>query len=382
MIKTTKNVIVSILLIICIFSCAHCKKKNNQTKKTQTLSNNFNKDFFIGAALNENQIQEKETSAVSIIKKEFNTISPENCMKWESLQPKLGAFNFNLADKYVTFGKQNNMHVVGHTLVWHSQLPVFMKEEQDSFMMSNHIQKHIETVVKRYKGKVDTWDVVNEALNNDGTLRQSLFLKIIGETYLEQAFKLAEKYDSTANLVYNDFNLCNPKKREGAVRLVKQLKKSGAKVDGIGIQAHWKLDKPSIKEIENSIIAYSELGLKVSFSELDISVLPNPKKLVGAEINQNFDNYIGDKKMNPYPTGLPDSVQLRLAKRYEAIFKLFLRHKDKIERVTFWGVSDKDSWLNDFPIKKRTNYPLLFDRNYQPKKAYQSILTLKSMPNK
>jgi endo-1,4-beta-xylanase len=382
MIKPTKNVIVSILLIIGIFSCAKVKKNNNQTKKAQTLSNNFNKDFFIGVALNENQILEKDKRGVSIIKEEFNTISPENCMKWESLQPKSGVFNFNLADKYVAFGKQNNMHIVGHTLVWHSQLPAFMKEVQDSLTMSNHIQKHIETVVKRYKGKVDTWDVVNEALNHDGTLRQSLFLKVIGKTYLEQAFKLAEKYDPTANLVYNDFSLCNPKKREGAVRLVKQLKKSGAKINGIGMQAHWKMDKPSIEEIENSIIAYSELGLKVSFSELDISVLPNPRKLVGAEINQNFDNYVGDKKMNPYPTELPDSVQSILAKRYEDIFKLFLKHKDKIERVTFWGVSDRDSWLNDFPINKRTNYPLLFDRNYQPKKAYNSILALKSTLNK
>jgi endo-1,4-beta-xylanase len=210
-------------------------------------------------------------------------------------------------------------------------------------------------------------------------LESLFFLKILGNTYIEDAFKLAEKADPNANLAYNDYNLCKPKKREGALRLVRQLKQNGAKVNEVGIQAHWQLNSPSIKNIEESIIAFSKLGVKVMFTELDISVLPNPWELVGAEVNQNFEKFEGDEKMNPYTTSLPETVKNKLAKRYQDIFKLFLKHEDKISRVTFWGVTDKDSWLNDWPIKGRRNYPLLFDRKNQTKKAYHSILDLKSV---
>ena len=380
MIKSFKTIPFFCVLFFGITNCSkNIYRKNIQPDKVVSLKNNFKNNFYVGAAINETQILEKEIASSSIIKKEFNTISPENSLKWMFIHPKPNTFNFNIADKYVDFGIKNKMHIVGHTLVWHAQLADFMNKVTERSVMMNHMQNHIKKVVTRYKGKINTWDVVNEALNEDGTLRESIFLKILGNTYIEDAFKLAEKADPNANLAYNDYNLCKPKKRKGAIRLVRQLKQNGAKVNEVGIQAHWQLNSPSIKNIEESIIAFSKLGVKVMFTELDISVLPNPWELVGAEVNQNFEKFEGDEKMNPYTTSLPETVKNKLAKRYQDIFKLFLKHEDKISRVTFWGVTDKDSWLNDWPIKGRRNYPLLFDRKNQPKKAYHSILDLKSV---
>ena len=376
MIKILKKIAISFIVILSLFSCGNSIKIIDNNEQKVSLSQKFQKHFLVGAAINEGQILQKDQPSVSIIKKEFNTISPENVMKWMFVQPKPNEFYFDHTDKYVQFGLDNNMHIVGHALIWHSQIANFMNSIKDSTKMVQHVTNHISTLVNRYKGKIDTWDVVNEALNGDGTLRESIFLKVLGENYLETVYKMAEKYDSNADLAYNDYNLCKPKKREGAVKLIKSLQKNGAKINSVGIQAHWQLTSPTLEEIETSILAFSELGVKVMFTELDISVLPNPWELSGAEVTQNFKKFEGDKKMNPFPENLPDSVKEKLAKRYENIFKLFVKHKDKISRVTFWGVTDKVSWLNDWPIKGRTNYPLLFDRNYKEKKAYQRIMNL------
>jgi endo-1,4-beta-xylanase len=371
----------SLFIFALLMVSASCSKKLNDNSNEQesqiSLSDAYKNNFFIGAAISENQILEKDNRSLSIVRNQYNTITPENAMKWMFLQPSPNKFEFEIADKYVEFGLNNKMHIVGHTLVWHSQLADFMNEVTDKTIMSNYVNNHINTIVKRYEGKIDTWDVVNEALNEDGTLRESIFLKTLGENYIIDAFKLAEKVDPDAELAYNDYNLCSPKKREGAIRLIKNLQRENAKINAVGIQAHWQLNTPSIDEIEKSIIAFEDLGVKVMFTELDISVLPNPWEVVGAGVEQNFDQFIGDPKMNPYPEILPDYMLQKQAKRYEDIFKLFLKHEDKISRVTFWGVTDKTSWLNDWPIKGRTNYPLLFDRSYQSKEAYQSILDLK-----
>lgn len=219
--------------------------------------------------------------------------------------------------------------------------------------------------------------MVLRSLNEDGTLRESVFFNIMGSEYIENSFSWANDADPDVNLVYNDYNLCEEPKRKGAIKLIKDLQKKNIKIDGVGIQAHWQLNSPTIEEIEKTIISFSELGIDVMFTELDISVLPSPWELQGAEVNQNFEKFEDDKKMNPYPIKLPDAVKKKLANRYKDIFKLFLKHQDKISRVTFWGVTDKNSWLNDWPIKGRTNYPLLFDRNYQSKIAYKSIIDLK-----
>ena len=349
------------------------KTEKKSTDKKASLKSSFKNYFLIGAAINAAQIEEKEPNAAILIPQQFNSITPENIMKCEVIHPQWDKYNFDLADKYVAYGKKNKMFIVGHTLVWHSQLSPFINNIQSSDSLMMFMTNHINTVAGRYAGKVNSWDVVNEALNEDGTLRKSIFLEKLGEDYLRKAFELAAKADPNAELYYNDYNIEQPKKRAGAIKLIKKIQASGTKIDGVGIQAHWSINGPPLQDIENSIIEFSALGLKISFTELDLTVLPNPWDLKGADVNQNFE---GSPFMNPYPNGLPDSLQRKLAKGYEDLFKLFIKYKNKIERVTFWGVNDGQSWLNGWPIKGRTNYPLLFDSNFKPKLAYKKVMAL------
>ena len=377
MIKKTGSYTFKILAIsiVCALSCANGLYKPN-TDRTDSLSDRYKDLFHLGAAINEDIILGKDLQSKNIVTSEFNSITPENSLKWMFLQPFPNKFNFGAADKYVELGIKNNMHIVGHALVWHNQLADFMKTTGSRSEFKKHVENHINTVVSRYKGKIDAWDVVNEAFNENGSLRQSVFKKQMGDNYIEDVFKLAETADPDADLIYNDYNLYKPAKRAGVLKMVKKLQENGTKINAIGVQAHWRLNSPSLMEIEQIILDISDLGVEVMFTELDVTVLPNPWELVGAEVTQNFSKFEGDPKMDPYPKALPKSVEKQLAKRYEDIFKLFIKHQDKISRVTFWGVMDKHSWLNDWPIKGRTNYPLLFDRNYQPKKAYNKLINL------
>lgn len=358
------------LLAVTAVLFVNCSAK----KGVASLKDVYKKDFYIGTALSADQIEEKDAKVDSLIKKEFNAITAENIMKSMYTHPQKDKYDFALSDKFVAYGEKNKMFIHGHTLIWHSQLAPWMEKIEDSTDMKAFMKDHITTIVSKYKGRINSWDVVNEALNDDGTLRQSIFFKTLGEKYLVDAFKLAEKADPKVDLYYNDYNIEEPAKRAGAIALIKKIKAAGGKVDGVGIQGHWRLQSPSIEEIEKSILEYSALGIKVAFTELDITVLPNPWDLKGADVNQKFE---GSAKMNPYPEKLPDSVQTQLVERYASIFKLFLKHKDKISRVTFWGVYDGQSWLNDWPIKGRTNYPLPFDKDLKHKQAYDSILKLK-----
>lgn len=348
----------------------------NPKKEASSLKNAYKDDFYIGTALTADQIDEKDPKVDSLIRQEFNAITAENIMKSMYVQPEKGKYDFSLTDKFVAYGEKNKMFIHGHTLIWHSQLAPWMAKIKDSTEMKAFMKDHITTVVSKHKGRIHSWDVVNEALNEDGTYRKSVFLNTLGENYLIDAFKLAAAADPQADLYYNDYNNEEPAKRDGTIKLINKIKDAGGKIDGVGIQAHWRLDSPSIETIEESILAYSKLGIKIAFTELDITVLPNPWDLQGADVNQNFEN---SPKMNPYPKTLPDSIQTKLADRYASIFKLFLKHKDKISRVTFWGVSDDQSWLNGWPIRGRTNYPLLFDTELKHKKAYNELIKLKEV---
>ena len=373
-----------LLFSICFLSCKEAKKENTiQNQEIETsLKNSYNADFLIGTALNTGQIKEVDTVQTALITNEFNAITPENDLKWEQIHPQKDTYNFEVSDAYVAFGKKNNMHVVGHTLLWHSQLAPWVNEIKNKDTLANQITKHINTIAGRYKGQIDSWDVVNEALNEDGSPRESIFYKLYGdESYLELAFKLAAKAAPDAQLVYNDYNLWKPAKREGVIRIVKNLQAKGIKIDGVGMQAHWSIEGPSIEDIENSILAYSALGVKVMFTELDVTALPNPWELDGAAVEQSYERYEGDPKMDPYVNGLTKEAKQKIAKRYEDIFSLFLKHKDKISRVTFWGVNDGQSWLNYWPINGRTNYPLLFGRDNKPKEVYNNVIALKNKAN-
>ena len=377
MLNKNKHLSLIILLFITIVACQKKAEKATEEKvEPQGLKNVFKDDFLIGTALNGYQIQEKDSAQSKLVAQEFNSVTPENIMKSMLIHPTKDTFNFELPDKLVALAEKNNMHVQGHTLVWHSQLSPFFREIKDSTEMIKVLKDHINTIVSRYKGKIDAWDVVNEALNDDGTLRKTAFLDALGDDYLSLAFKLTEEVDPDVELYYNDYSMTNPEKRAGAVKMIKRMQELGAKVDGIGMQGHWGLEEPTIEEIEKSILQYAGLGIQVAITELDVSVIPMPWDFTGADVNVKFES--GDPTMNPYPEKLPDSIQTKLADRYADIFKLFLKHKDKISRVTLWGVNDNDSWKNNWPINGRSDYPLLFDRQNQKKKAYHSIVALKS----
>ncbi len=340
------------------------------------LKDAYKNAFLIGAALNEAQFYGQNTGAVVLIKAQFNSISPENILKWQSIHPAPNSYNFEVADRYVAFGTKYRMFVIGHTLVWHHQTPEWVFQDDrgnavDRETLLKRMRKHIFTVVGRYKGRVRGWDVVNEALNDDGSLRQSPWLKIIGADYLLKAYQFAHEADPKAELYYNDYLLENEAKRNSAIELVKMLKAQGVPITAVGLQGHYNMDWPPPELIDATIAAFAKLGVKVMFTELDMDVLPPVNKNLGADNNQNYEMW---KELNPYTNGLPDEIQQRLSKRYADLFAVFLKHRDVITRVTFWGVTDGDSWLNYTPLKGRTAYPLLFDRNYGTKPAFFAVI--------
>lgn len=364
---------IAIVCAVCILTSCAGSKKNTATGNIPSLQKTFINDFGIGTALNTEQILEKDSAAAALIPWQFNMATPENIMKSALIHPKWDSYDFDIADKLIEYGKKHNIKINGHTLIWHSQLPEFARKIQsvDSFKM--FFTDHINTVAGRYNGKVFSWDVVNEALNEDGTMRKSIFLNKLGDDFVTDAFRLAAAASPNTELYYNDYNNEQPAKRAGCISLIKKIQAAGVRIDGVGIQGHWKIGKVPFNDIEESIVQYAALGLKVMITELDIEVLP--RNTEGADVSQQMKNV---PDMNPYVNGLPDSIQQKLGDDYQALFRLFLKHKDKITRVTFWGVNDGQSWLNNWPVRGRTNYPLLFDRNFKPKPAFYKVIETKN----
>lgn len=343
---------------------------------TPALKDAFKDAFYIGAAINRAQIDGEDARGIKIVTEQFNSISPENVLKWESVHPKPDQYDFAAADKYVEFGEKNHMFIIGHTLVWHNQTPKWVFENEQGKPLTRtallkRLREHIQTVVGRYKGRIQGWDVVNEALNEDGTMRQSPWMKIIGPDYIEKAFEFAHKADPKAELYYNDFSLENEPKRNGAIALIKRLKAKKVPIKAIGLQGHDNLDWPTIEQQDATISAFENLGVKVSITELDITLLPSPNREHTAEVTATAE---ANAQLNPYADGLPEAVQQKLAERYAALFGVFYKHRDAIERVTLWGVTDADSWRNNWPVRGRTDYPLLFDRNGVAKPALEAVI--------
>lgn len=349
-----------------------CNSANKMSTDSTSLKGSYKNDFLIGTALDAAQIEEKDPVATALITKQFNAITPENIMKAEIIHPGWDQYNFDLADKMIAYGNKHNMKVNGHTLVWHSQLPAYARSIQSADSFKTFFNNHINTIASRYSGKIFSWDVVNEALNEDGSMRKSIFLDKLGGDFVTEAFRLTEKASPGTELYYNDYNNEQPQKRAGCLTLVKKVQAAGVRIDGVGIQGHWHLGRVPFKDIEESILAYHALGLKVMFTEVDIEMLP--RNFEGADVNTRIAS---NPSLNPYANGIPDSILQQQATDYENLFKLFLKHKDKITRVTFWGVNDGQSWLNGWPVVGRTNYPLLFDRQFNPKPAYFSLINLK-----
>jgi endo-1,4-beta-xylanase len=355
----------------CFFAPMQIQAQTQQQQPTPSLKEAFKNEFLIGTALNTSQILEKDLVADKLITQQFNAVTPENIMKAEIIHPAWNQYDFTLADKLVEYGRKNNIKINAHTLIWHSQLPRFVRQIKSPDSLRQFFIEHITTLASHYDRKVLSWDVVNEALEENGSLRKSIFLQQLGENYIVEAFRLAQKAAPHTELYYNDYNIEQPKKRAGAIEIIKKIKAAGVRIDGVGIQGHWRASRIPLADIEQSILEFSALGVKVMFTELDLSVLPNPWDADNADVSATAAN---SKGKDPYPNGLPDSMQTVLAKGYEDLFRLFLKHKDKISRITFWGVNDGQSWLNDFPIRGRTNYPMLFDRQYKAKPAFYSVI--------
>ncbi|HUG73158.1 MAG TPA: endo-1,4-beta-xylanase [Steroidobacteraceae bacterium] len=333
--------------------------------------------FMIGVAVSNQTLDRQIAPHLDVIKREFNSVTAENAMKWGVIRPDGVNWQWDRSDRLVDFAAQNGMHVLGHTLVWHSQVPRSLFTDSAGTRLTRpallaRMEEHIATLVGRYKGRVHTWDVVNEALDEGNGWRRSQWLQIIGEDFMEQAFRMARKADPGAKLLYNDYNMHNPQKREFLVNVLRGYLDRGVPIDGVGLQGHLGLAYPNLEEWERSIAAYAAMGLEVHVTELDVDVLPSPNQPT-AEISSRAEYSDAN---NPWPQGLPDEVQQRLADRYEQIFRILLRHRDRVERVTFWGLHDGMSWKNGFPVAGRTNYPLLLDRELKPKPAYDRLMQL------
>ncbi|HEY5113193.1 MAG TPA: endo-1,4-beta-xylanase [Coriobacteriia bacterium] len=354
-------------------------------QRPATLKDAFKGAFLMGAAVNDSVVAGTDSASQRIVIQEFNSISPENVLKPESVNPRPGVYTWGPADAFVAFGEAHHMFIHGHTLLWHNQTPAWFF--QDSAGKPNtpaaqieRLRSHIEAVAGRYKNRIHSWDVVNEVIDNDGSYRKTNWINAVGngDSLVSAAFRFAAQYAGPGvELYYNDFNTWRPAKRDGIVRLVRMLKEQGIRIDGVGMQGHWGLDYPDARDIEAAIDSFAATGVKVSITELDVDVLPLSKEgqITGTALNDPQLQLPEFKKyLDPYQKGLPLAVQKQLADRYAELYGIFYRKRDKIERVTLWGVQDGSSWKNARPIPSRTNYPLLFDRQHRPKPAFYAVL--------
>jgi endo-1,4-beta-xylanase len=339
--------------------------------KSTTFRQAMNGRMLIGTALMSKELDDPKFA--QLVADQFNCITPENEMKPDSLQHVKGVFTFDGGDRIVAFAQQHDMKVVGHNLCWQQQTPAWMFADEKNQPLSReaalaNLKNHITAVVTHYRGKVIGWDVVNEAISDkpEEYLKPTPALRAIGEDYVEKAFEFAHAADPEAQLYYNDYSNESPPKLQKTIKLIRDLKAKGLRIGGIGIQSHFLVDDPSPQVVDDAISALAAEGVKVMISELDIDMLPRQR---GADVAA-----IEKQGIDPYRNGLPPALQEKLAQRYAQLFKIFLKHPDVVKRVTFWGVDDGHSWLNNWPVRGRTNYPLLFDRALQPKPALRAVL--------
>lgn len=306
----------------------------------------------------------------------FRSVTPENCLKPNPVQVTEGQFNFTRADAFVDFARSKNLEVVGHCLVWAKDdrtPPWFFRNGTNTAgrdLLLARMKTHIDTVASRYRGRIAMWDVVNEALD-DGTnfLRSSGWTAACGEDFIAKAFAFAHAADPKAMLVYNDYNNELPAKRDKLIRLVRTLREMNAPVHAIGLQGHYEIDRLPLADLEATLVAMRELGMKVVVSELDIDVIPRGKWW--ADGGKHRDELA---KLDPYRDGCPPDILQRQAEQYAQLFALFRKYSDVIARVSFWNLHDGQSWLNYFPWN-RVNHPLLFDRDGKPKPAFDAVIS-------
>ena len=330
--------------------------------------------FAVGAALTTNVYMGGENREARIVAANFSSITSENEMKPEALQPREGEFHWDVADRFVEFGERHGMKIIGHCLVWHNQTPEWFFRNPDGTKADREtliarMRAHIHAVVGRYKGRVHGWDVVNEAFDDGGNLHPSPWRDGIGDDFIELAFRFAHEADPDAELYYNDFNMFMPAKAAGVIDMARRFRAKGIRIDGIGLQSHNGLGGPAVEQYEATIQSIGREGLKAMVTELDVSVLPSAWGL-SADIKALHDY---EEKYNPYVKGCPADVLEAQARRYAELFAMYLRNADVIDRVTLWGVTDATTWFNNYPMPGRTDYPLFFDKDCKAKPCAKAV---------
>ncbi|MEI6948862.1 endo-1,4-beta-xylanase [Paraflavisolibacter sp. H34] len=341
---------------------AHAARSAETTKG---LKDYYQAYFPIGVAVSPRALK---TAEADLIRQQFNSMTPENALKMGPIHPREQVYNWRDADSIAAFARRHQLKLRGHTLCWHNQAPAWMFQDAEGKQVSKEVllqrlKEHIHTVVGRYKGTIYAWDVVNEAVSDkpDEYLRPSPWLQICGEDYIAQAFRFAHEADPNAVLFYNDYNEISPVKREKIYRLVKSLKDAGVPIHGIGLQAHWAVNEPSRGQLDSTLNRFASLGLKLQITELDISVYPK-------------EHDARPRRPEDADTAFSAAREQAQLEKYRMCFDLFRKYKNELSGVTFWNISDRSSWLDDFPVKGRKDYPLLFDRNLQPKKAFGAVV--------
>lgn len=373
---------------VTVFVAILCFGVRAESQTGKSLKEAYSGAFKMGCAISPSDISGRNPGAIPLILEQFNALSPDNCMKPESLHPRPDVWNFGPADNYVNFGREHGMFVLGHTLCWHNQTPDFFWKHEDGSPKTHDelvetLRSYIETVCTHFAGKVDAYDVVNEIVAEDGGYRNIGWVEAFGgngDEVVKLAFKFAAQYaPAGTELYYNEFNVWRPTKLAGVIRLVKMLRAEGLRIDGVGIQAHWGLNYPKNQYIEDAIDQLSALGVKVMITELDVDVLPVSKEgqVIGKSLNDPlYQQEEFEEFLDPYKNGLPEEVEDQLAARYAELFGIFYKHRDQIDRLTFWGLHDGASWKNGSPVPRRTNYPLLFKRDLTPHKAFDAVISI------
>jgi endo-1,4-beta-xylanase len=370
-IKFMKNNFFLFFLLVSITALIQCSSPNKTGGKSgaatgQAGLKDYYKNYFdIGVAVSPRNLRGDEAQ---LILKEFNSITPENAMKMGPIYPKEKEYFWRDADSIVNFAVNHGLKIRGHNLCWHKQAPSwFFKDDKGNLVtkevLLNRLKDHITTVVNRYKGKIYAWDVVNEAVSDkpEEYLWNSLWYQICGDEYISKAFQFAHEADPNALLFYNDYNEINTIKRNKICRLIKSLKDAGIPVDGVGLQGHWAINEPSRELLDSTLQQFASLGLQVQITELDISVYPK-EHTARQRTAEDADTVFTIEKEN------------KQIEKYKMCFELFRKYKKNISSVTFWNISDRHSWLDNFPVFNRKDYPLLFDKNLEPKKAYREVV--------
>lgn len=360
-----KLLLFAVIFISIIASSCKAPKAATAADNNKGLKDYYKNYFLIGVAVAPRNLSGDEAE---LILRQFNSLTPENAMKMGPIHPEENRYNWKDADSIVAFAQRHGLKVRGHNLCWHQQTPAWLFKDHNGNPVSKEVllqrlKDHITTVVNRYTGKIYAWDVVNEAISDkpDEYLRNSEWLQICGEEYIAKAFQYAHEADPNAVLFYNDYNEINPVKREKIYRLVKSLKEAGVPIGGVGLQAHWAVNEPSKEQLDSTLKRFADLGLPMQITELDISVYPK-------------EHNARARKPEDADTAFSNDKEQKQLEVYKMSFDLFRKYRKALSGVTFWNISDRDSWLDNFPVRGRKDYPLLFDQNLQPKKAYWEVV--------